>query len=47
MENHLISRLFHVPDYSFFLFGPRGVGKTTYLRPVKEFLEQLPHGQVF
>lgn len=34
MENHLISRLLHVPDYSFFLFGPRGVGKTTYLREV-------------
>ena len=34
MENHLISRLLHVPDYSFFLFGPRGVGKTTYLRGV-------------
>ena len=35
MENHRISRLLHVPDYSFFLFGPRGVGKTTYLREVR------------
>ncbi|MDY6989640.1 MAG: AAA family ATPase [Thermodesulfobacteriota bacterium] len=34
MENHLISRLLDVPDHSFFLFGPRGVGKTTYLRAV-------------
>ncbi|SPD75773.1 conserved hypothetical protein [uncultured Desulfobacterium sp.] len=34
MKNHLISRLLHVPEYSFFLFGPRGVGKTTYLRQV-------------
>jgi predicted AAA+ superfamily ATPase len=34
MENHLISRLLHVPNYSFFLFGPRGVGKTTYLREI-------------
>ncbi|MDY6954087.1 MAG: AAA family ATPase, partial [Thermodesulfobacteriota bacterium] len=33
-ENHLISRLLNVPDHSFFLFGPRGVGKTTYLRAI-------------
>ncbi|MBU3948623.1 MAG: AAA family ATPase [Proteobacteria bacterium] len=34
MEKNLIYRLLHVPEYSFFLFGPRGVGKTTYLREV-------------
>ncbi len=30
----MISRLLRVPDNSFFIFGPRGVGKTTYLREV-------------
>jgi predicted AAA+ superfamily ATPase len=34
METHPISRLLHAPNNSFFLFGPRGVGKTTYLRDV-------------
>lgn len=34
MKKNLISRLLHVPEYSFFLFGPRGVGKTTYFREV-------------
>ena len=32
MENRFISRLLKIPNYSFFLFGPRGVGKSTYLR---------------
>lgn len=31
MENQRIPRLLQAPTYSFFLFGPRGVGKTTYL----------------
>ncbi|MCX6349121.1 MAG: AAA family ATPase [Candidatus Aureabacteria bacterium] len=30
----LIKRLLSVPDRSFFLFGPRGVGKSTWLRHV-------------
>lgn len=28
----MISRLLSLPNHSFFLFGPRGVGKTTFLR---------------
>lgn len=34
MKNQRIPRLLQAPTYSFFLFGPRGVGKTTYLREV-------------
>jgi predicted AAA+ superfamily ATPase len=30
----MFARLFHLPDHSFFLFGPRGTGKTTWLRHV-------------
>jgi len=32
MERAYIERLLDVPERSFFLFGPRGVGKTTWLR---------------
>jgi predicted AAA+ superfamily ATPase len=32
MEKPPIKRLLKLPDRSFFLFGPRGVGKTTWLR---------------
>jgi predicted AAA+ superfamily ATPase len=28
----MFTRLFQLPDRSFFLFGPRGTGKTTWLR---------------
>ncbi|MFI5382408.1 MAG: AAA family ATPase [Tepidisphaerales bacterium] len=28
----IIGRIFHVPRESFFLFGPRGTGKSTWLR---------------
>ena len=34
-------RLLSVPDRSFFLFGPRGVGKSTWLR------DALPKARVF
>ena len=34
MKKHFITRLLQVPDRSFFLFGPRGVGKTSWLRQV-------------
>jgi predicted AAA+ superfamily ATPase len=49
MENQLISRLLHIPDYSFFLFGPRGVGKTTYLREVmpKAFFFDLLQASIY
>ena len=30
----MFTRLFHLPNHSFFLFGPRGTGKTTWLRHV-------------
>ncbi|MBM4024670.1 MAG: ATP-binding protein [Planctomycetes bacterium] len=30
----MFTRLLHLPDHSFFLFGPRGTGKTTWLRQV-------------
>jgi predicted AAA+ superfamily ATPase len=30
----MFTRLFHLPAHSFFLFGPRGTGKTTWLRHV-------------
>jgi len=30
----MFARLFHLPDHSFFLFGPRGTGKTTWLRHI-------------
>jgi predicted AAA+ superfamily ATPase len=30
----MLTRLFHLPDHSFFLFGPRGTGKTTWLRHI-------------
>ena len=34
MKKSYLTRLLQVPDRSFFLFGPRGVGKTTWLREV-------------
>jgi predicted AAA+ superfamily ATPase len=34
MKKKPIERLLKVPDHSFFLFGPRGVGKTTWLKNV-------------
>jgi len=34
MKKRPIKRLLKVPDRSFFLFGPRGVGKTTWLKSV-------------
>jgi predicted AAA+ superfamily ATPase len=30
----MITRQYHLPDHSFFLFGPRGTGKTTWLKHV-------------
>ena len=36
MKKKYIPRLLEVPDRSFFLFGPRGVGKTTWLKKVLE-----------
>ncbi|WP_045217127.1 ATP-binding protein [Desulfonatronovibrio magnus] len=33
-SKHIIPRLLTCPDYSFFLFGPRGTGKTTWLNDV-------------
>ncbi len=33
-SKHIIPRLLTCPDYSFFLFGPRGTGKTTWLNEV-------------
>ena len=30
----MFTRRFKVPDHSFFLFGPRGTGKSTWLRQV-------------
>jgi len=37
----MFARLFRLPNHSFFLFGPRGTGKTTWLRHV------LPHALWF
>ena len=34
MKKRPIKRLLKAPDRSFFLFGPRGVGKTTWLKNV-------------
>ncbi|MFH1672873.1 MAG: AAA family ATPase [Pseudomonadota bacterium] len=34
MKKNHVKRLLKLPDRSFFLFGPRGVGKTTWLREV-------------
>lgn len=34
MENITIKRLISLPDISFFLFGPRGVGKSTWFKQV-------------
>ena len=34
MKNKFVPRLLRIPSYSFFLFGPRGVGKSTFLRKV-------------
>ena len=34
MKNTLLKRLLALPDRSFFLFGPRSTGKSTYLRQV-------------
>ena len=33
-KNDLITRLLHQPERSFFLFGPRGTGKSTWLQQV-------------
>lgn len=30
----MFTRRYSAPDHSFFLFGPRGTGKTTWLRQV-------------
>jgi hypothetical protein len=30
----MIARRYDLPDHSFFLFGPRGAGKTTWLKHV-------------
>ncbi len=32
MNKDYITRLLSIPDYSFFLFGPRGTGKSTWLK---------------
>jgi predicted AAA+ superfamily ATPase len=34
MKKNHVKRLLKIPERSFFLFGPRGVGKTTWLREV-------------
>ena len=34
MKKYHVTRLLKVPDRSFFLFGPRGVGKATWLGKV-------------
>jgi len=34
MKNIIIKRLLSLPDTSFFLFGPRGTGKSTWLKQV-------------
>lgn len=34
MISHMIKRLLKLPERSFFLFGPRGVGKSTWLKEV-------------
>lgn len=34
MKEFHVTRLLKIPDLSFFLFGPRGVGKTTWLKEV-------------
>ncbi len=34
MEKVHIARLLKLPNYSFFLFGPRGVGKSTWLKEI-------------
>jgi len=41
MEKRHVQRLLKLPERSFFLFGPRGVGKSTWLRDV------LPQGRFF
>jgi uncharacterized protein len=41
MRKIKIERLLRIPDRSFFLFGPRGVGKSTWLR------ERLPEAAYF
>ncbi len=33
-DNKFIPRLLACPDHSFFLFGPRGTGKTTWLNQI-------------
>ncbi len=46
MEKIHITRLLKLPDRSFFLFGPRGVGKSTWLRDVLPgacFFDLLDH----
>ncbi|MBU4388578.1 MAG: ATP-binding protein, partial [Proteobacteria bacterium] len=34
MKKFHVKRLLRLPERSFFLFGPRGVGKSTWLREV-------------
>lgn len=41
MEKILINRMLRLPERSFFIFGPRGVGKSTWLRQV------LPEAKFF
>ena len=41
MQNSSIQRLLELPERSFFLFGPRGVGKSTWLR------QALPNAAFF
>ena len=33
-KNDIITRLLQIPERSFFLFGPRGTGKSTWLQQV-------------
>lgn len=41
MENKILKRLLSLPNRSFFLFGPRGVGKSTWLK------QQLKNAKIF
>lgn len=45
----LVSRFFPIPEQSFFLFGPRGTGKSTWIRrcfPEALFIDLLqPAGE--
>lgn len=48
-QNHMITRLLQRPNRSFFLFGPRGAGKSTWLREVmpKAFILDLLDASLF